>query len=89
MKTTKQLLILLRKEIEEDTKLWQGSAFMCILCSNLMTNKIITLKEYLLVLNYIESREPTNDKFDESGGWYPPLIKEPRIQWLNAEINKL
>ena len=89
MRSTKKLLIILKDEIKNDTELWQQAKFLCILCSKLRDNDLLSLKEYLKVLSYIEDREPDESKLDSFGGWFPPLLKKPRIKWLNKQINKL
>lgn len=90
MRTTKELLILLDREID-------GNYFLtglCNLLANLLESDIIDAFEYHRLNRYIYYNNPVtigmdswdNKKLSESLYWWPEEEKEPRHEYLQILI---
>ena len=92
MRTTKELLILIRDYITiPGHSFYGGDTFdvngICGVINMLYYTHCIKHKEYRLVHGYLENNKPAkNENFP---WWFAPYEKSGRIAWLNEEINKL
>ena len=86
------LLGLLKKEVEEETEAWRSSQCLCILIVymnndyfNSSMRKIISNKEFYKLDNYLRENRP--EEADLIGYWYKPGERQPRIEYLEKQIN--
>lgn len=85
MKTTKELLIILKNNIELLT------TGLCYLSTTLENTNLITGEERFYIRDYIYNNRPSN-KSKLYGGpdngllYWPKGDKEPRLRWLNYHI---
>lgn len=81
----KELLIKLRDFIiNQEPSIFRG---MCGQISIMYYKDKITNLESIRLKDYIKSNKPN---FVSSGVyWWDPGLKQPRIDWLNDQINKL
>lgn len=80
MRTTKELLILLRDKLHWYIK---GCGGMCNTIACMYHDNVITSPENYLLRKYI-GEKANNNEF-----WFPRGELEPRINWLNEQIEKL
>jgi hypothetical protein len=83
----KELLIKVRDYIPVEPCFFGmcGSAFE-------MADKfMISSDEYNLLMKYFKDNKPKKENLDEDehGYWWEVKSKEPRIEWLNEQINSL
>ena len=103
-RTTKELLIILRDNLEEYFDLYYENGGMCLVITDLYGYGIITDDEETILFEYLENNKPRNaniryKKYKDGGGdfalfsnrlhWWKPRAVKPRLKWLNQQINKL
>ena len=99
----KELLIILRDNLEICFIKDINNGGMCYAAYDLESTLIISNNEYHLLIKYLEDHKPRNAYrrrkkylyiYDNKGfslrrHWWTPRVLKPRINWLNKEINKL
>lgn len=85
MRTEKELLILLRNELPG--RIIEAGG-MCIAISFLRIDGLISFDEGLLLESYLNKNDP-DIRYFTSGYWWEDGELEPRINWLNEQIEKL
>ncbi len=98
MRTIKELLELLREKLPTYLRTY-NSGGMCSVAYNLVWRDQISRGELDLLLDYINSNKPEElipalicpeaPFFDVNKHWWTPCSIEPRIAWLNEQIEKL
>lgn len=85
-KTIKELLILLRKEVEE----CRGHVFtgMCGRITALNDKNQITQKEYWMLYDYLDDNTPDGCE-NTNEYWWAKGLKTFRLDWLDEYINDL
>lgn len=84
----KKLLILLRKNVRRGVgRGYCQSWGLCSLTAMLNSEGIITDKEDSIIGKYLNNNRP-HDK-GEMDYWWPRGAKQPRLDWLNEQIEKL
>jgi hypothetical protein len=78
MRTTKELLYLVKQTVQEERV--QG---ICAAVNFLWTRDIILVEEYAVLNKFLQARLP--EKKDYFYCWQP-YEKEPRIRWLDEQI---
>lgn len=58
---------------------------MCLWIINLWINKIFQENELKLIHDYLEQNKPKNSR----PHWFPIDELQPRIEWINQQIEKL
>lgn len=86
MRTTKELLIILRDNIELSTI--NG---LCFLNITLLYKNIITDAEHTIIHDYIYNNQPSKKSklyggSDNGFYYWPKGEKEPRLRWLKYHI---
>ena len=92
MRTIKELLILLDKEIDGE----HFTGGLCVLMATLHENNIISTKEWRMLFDYINNNNPDvinmenkdNRSVDESAYWWIFGKKEPRHRYLQYLISR-
>ena len=87
MRTTKELLILLRDELKSETLLWQESGSLCNLAEKLRLNYKVSRDEYYLIKQHLHDFSPNSKNLQVL--WFKLYSMKPRLKWLNEQINKL
>ena len=82
MRTEKELLQVL---LDNSSIMDAG---LCWLIDDLLRQDIISVKEFLVLENYLYNNKPSNI-LSLTEFWFPMGEKEPRINWLKEQINKL
>jgi hypothetical protein len=85
MKSTKQLLILLK---ENRDSFDEG---LCSIVSKMISYNIITFEEYCKLDDFITKKSPAGDIDNNKYypyGWEPGKWR-PRVIWINKQIKKL
>ena len=79
------LLKLLKEEVEEDGICWQQGGCMCITTCFMWVNEDISKKEEETIDNYLNEHKP-KDAMNNSNFWYKMREREPRIEYLDNQI---
>lgn len=84
----KELLIYLRDHISKYglgyLNVWDFG--LCEVIDSLFLKDYILITEHVLLRSYLSRHAP---KKKNGEYWFPPRKKEPRIKWLNKQIEKL
>jgi len=86
MRTTKELLILLRGELPKMIKRFDCG--MCLSITLLRKKRLMSYDEMILLFNYLNKNDP-NIRYLTTDYWWEDGELEPRINWLNEQIEKL
>jgi hypothetical protein len=81
MRSTKELLILLREEVE-------GPEFelgMCDVINKMFVLEEISESEYIELNSYLYDNDP---EYDETF-WFPRGERQPRIDWINQQLRNM
>jgi hypothetical protein len=78
----KELLIILRDNIN---KLRTG---LCFLATQLRWERILTADEEIRIIQYISIHRPKGSGKFEKYYFWPPREQEPRIHWINKQLEK-
>ena len=90
-RTTKELLIILRDNLEDYLK--EGVPGLCLVIDELFYDGIISGQENEILDNYFESNKPAyalfREKQHKDDFWWKPGKIKHRRRWLNQHIDKL
>lgn len=93
MKTTKELLQLVLDHIKEAFELFTFYDGICLIPAYLQEKELITNPEYIHLRRQINSKispiiDMSCDGWKAGYAWKPGVL-EPRIKWLQGQINML
>jgi hypothetical protein len=83
----KELLILLRDNIDIITKDPSSPWGMCALLMLLYNQEVVTEAEHNKTITFLGGMRP--EGLDHLDFWFEPGEQEPRLEWLNEQIAKL
>ena len=83
-RTTKDLLILLRDWCLENFEMENRSG-LCDASSLMVRVGVISHREMMIIDDYVSLNAP---KYSKLFSW-PPYQLQPRIEWLNSEIDRI
>jgi len=86
MRTEKELLILLRDELPKMIKRFDCG--MCLVITLLHKKRLMSYDEMKLLENYLIENDP-NITYLTTNYWWENGELEPRINWLNKQIETL
>lgn len=103
MRDTKELLIILRDSLEDMFRIHRFCGGMCSVIWQLYLNHTVAIWEHDLLLDYLNTHKPKDatkrqrkyvNDVDVAGfyigmHWWTPKEVQPRIDWLNEQINSL
>ena len=102
-RSIKELLIILRDNLEKEFKSDPNNGGMCSVIHELRDNDEISEDEWGKLLIYLKNNKPLiadkrkimyKDQFDSNGfmledHWWKPKSIKPRKNWINKQIDKL
>ena len=81
-RSIKELLIVLRDNLKDYFDLYCNG--MCLVIKELYWHDLISEEEESILTNYLEDNKPIDQMY-----WFVPGEIEPRLEWLNQQIEKL
>ena len=88
MRTTKELLqLLIDKILTVKDQVWRYNGCLCDLVIYLHSIEEITLEERYALANYLSNNRPAGEQMGQP--WFELRLKEPRIKYLQQQIEKL
>ena len=92
VRNNKELLMIIRNEIAGHSEIWKKQGCMCGVADMLYKQGYINELECGNIEGFIRLNNPQkkNPKdITDYGYWFNPWQKEPRLEWIDHNINEL